>query len=247
MPQLIYSARWNGPLFIEQGKAEQFELDVERAGSPASITSGTLTIYNQSGDKVIAATAGTVSGGTFIFPAIGSTVFDDSTLGPNFIVQVDLIIGTDGTFRFTNDMVLCKAQLWPTIGQTDLIDRHSEAANLLGAAVASLQPYIDGAWADIKTRLYVDGVHFWKWRTATATRQVLFDRAFELLFFDYATLMNSNDRYMALAEHYSGLYERDWERLKSKADLAEDNTLEDEIKAASPVIMLSSGARRRFR
>jgi hypothetical protein len=244
MPQKIYSARWRGPTLIEQGKAESLSVAIERDGAAAPLVSGTLTIYNAAGTKIIDAVAGTVAAGVFTFPTIGATVFDAETLGPNYLIQVDVDMGAEGDFRFMNDMVLCLAQLYPTVGQTDLVQRHSEAAALLGATVTSLQQYIDQAWSDITTRLYLESVEFWTWRTPAATRQVLFDRALELLFFDYSTLLNGADRYLSLANHYSELYERDWERLQSKADTAEDNTLEDEV-AGSSVIRLSSGARSR--
>ena len=245
MPQRIYSARWSGPTLIEQGKAESLSIDIERDGTAAPLASGTLTIYNPAGTKIMDAVAGTVAAGVFTFPNIGATVFDAETLGPNYLIQVDVAMGAEGDFRFMNDMVLCLAQLYPTVGQTDLVQRHSEAAALLGASVTSLQQYIDQAWSDITTRLYLESVNFWTWRTPAATRQVLFDRSLELLFFDYATLMNGADRYMSLATHYGELYERDWERLQSKADAGQDNTVEDEV-AGSSVIRVSSGSRRRW-
>jgi hypothetical protein len=246
MPQDIYSARWAGPLLIEQGKAETFTLAIERNGSGATITSGTLTIYTSGGVKVIDAAAGSVAVGVFTFPTIGATVFDDQNLGPNYLIQVDALIG-GVNYRFTNDAVLCVAQLYPTVAQSDLIQRHSEAAALLGASITSLQQYIDQAWGDITTRLYIDGVEFWKWRTAAATRAALFARSFELLFFDYATLLQANDRYLKLAEHYAVAYDREFERLASKTDQTEANTIGAEINGGAPVIMLSSGARRRRR
>ena len=243
MPQEIYSARWAGPLLIEQGKAETFTLAIERNGTGAALTSGTLTIYTAGGVKVIDAVAGSVAVGVFTFPAIGATVFDDQSLGPNYLIQVDVIIG-GVSYRFTNDACLCIAQLYPTVAQSDLIQRHSEAAALLGAAITSLQQYIDQAWADITTRLYIDGVEFWKWRTASATRAALFARSFELVFFDYATLLQANDRYLKLAEHYAAAYDREFEKLASKEDRGENNIIDGEIKGGAAVIMLSSGRRR---
>jgi hypothetical protein len=192
---------------------------------------------------VVDAVAGTISSGTFTSAAIAGGTTSAESLGPRWLIKVELLIG-GASYSFYNDAVLCLAELYPPIGQTDLIQRHSEAANLLGAAVTSLQQYIDQAWSDVTNRLYLDGVPFWKWRTPSALRPCLFDRALELLFWDYSTLLNTNDRYAAFAQRYSELYERDYERLRSTIDLAEDNQLQDETVSGSAVVMLQTGRRR---
>ena len=243
MSSTLYTARWTGPTLIEQGKSQQISVSVERSGSAATITSGTLTLYRPNGTAVVDGVAGTISGGPFTSAAIAGATTSAESLGPRWLIKVDLLIG-GATYSFYNDAVLCLAELYPPIGQTDLIQRHSEAANLLGASVTSLQQYIDQAWSDVTNRLYLDGVPFWKWRTPSALRPCLFDRALELLFVDYSTLLNTNDRYALFAERYAELYERDYERLKSTIDVNEENQLQSEVATGSAVIMLQSGVRR---
>ena len=243
MSDTLYSARWSGPTFIEKGKAQSIAVAIERSGAAPTLVSGTLTLYRPNGTKLVDAVAGTVAAGTFTSAAIAAVDTQDEDLGPRWLIEVDIVIGGN-TFTFYNDAVLCLARLYPPIGQTDLVQRHSEAANLLGAAVTSLQQYIDQAWGDLTNRLYTDGVPFWKWRTPSAMRPPLFDRALELLFWDYATLLNANDRYANFAARYAELYERDYARLKSTIDQDEINVLKDEIATGSAVIMLQSGSRR---
>lgn len=243
MSSTLYTARWSGPTLIEQGKDQTVSVSVERSGSATTLTSGTLTVYLPSGEKMVDAVAGTVAAGTFTSATISAATTSAQTLGPRYLIQVDLVI-SGSTYSFYNDAVLCLARLYPPIGQTDLVQRHSEAANLLGSAVTSLQQYVDQAWSDVTNRLYLDGVPFWKWRTPSALRPCLFDRSLELLFWDYSTLLNTNDRYAAFAQRYSELYERDYERLKSTIDVNEDNQLQTEMTTGSAVIMLQSGARR---
>jgi len=243
MSGTLYTARWTGPTFIEQGKDQTVSVSVERSGSATTLTSGTLTVFLPSGEKMVDAVAGSISGGTFTSATIPAATTSAQTLGPRYLIQVDLVI-SGATYSFYNDAVLCLARLYPPIGQTDLVQRHSEAANLLGAAVTSLQQYIDQAFSDVTNRLYLDGVPFWKWRTPSALRPCLFDRALELLFFDYSTLLNTNDRYAAYAQRYADLYERDYERLKSTIDVNEDNQLQTELTTGSAVVMLQSGVRR---
>ena len=243
MSSTLYTARWSGPTLIEQGKDQTVSVSVERSGSATTLTSGTLTVYRPNGEKVVDAVAGSVSGGTFNSATIAAATPAAEELGPRFLIQVDLVI-SGSTYSFYNDAVLCLARLYPPIGQTDLVERHSEAANLLGSAVTSLQQYIDQAWSDVTNRLYLDGVPFWKWRTPSALRPVLFDRSLELLFVDYSTLLNTQDRYAAFAQRYAELYERDYQRLRSTIDQDEDNQLSTEIKSGSSVVMLQSGVRR---
>jgi hypothetical protein len=243
MSDTVYSARWAGPTFIERGKDQTVSVAIERSGAAVTLTSGTMTIYRPGGDAMVDAVAGTVAAGVFTSATVAAATTSGESLGKNWLIRVDLVIAGD-TYTFYNDAVLCLARLYPTIGQTDLVARHSEAANLLGASITSLQQYIDQAWADICDRLYLDSVPFWKWRTPSAMRQVLFDRSFELLFYDYATLLGSNDRYLKYAERYAALYERDLERLSSTIDTGEDNTLRDEIATGSPVILLTTSRNR---
>ena len=243
MSETLYSARWSGPTLIEQGKDQTFSVSIERSGSAPTITSGTTTIYKPGGEKLVDAVAGTISSGTYTSATIAASTTSDETLGPRYLIQVDLVI-SGATFTFYNDAVLCAARLYPPIGQTDLVERHSEAANLLGAAVSSLQQYIDQAWRDITVRLYTDGVPFWKWRTPSALRGVLMAHAFEILFWDYSTLLAGDDRYREYAQKYMEMYEKDYTQLRSQIDQDEDNILKDEMATGSSVIMLSSSARR---
>ena len=247
MSETVYSARWLGPTFIERNKDQQIAVAIERSGSAVTVTSGTLTVYKPGGDVLVDAVAGTVAGGTFTSATIAAATTASETLDKGYLVKVDLVISGD-TFTFYNDAVLCLARLYPTVAQTDLVARHSEAANLLGASITSLQQYIDQAWEDITIRLYTEGVPYWKWRTPSALRQVLFDRAFELLFYDYSTLLGGaqTDRYAAFAERYAGLYERDMERLRSMIDDNEDNGLQEDLASGSSVILLQGTRRRRW-
>jgi hypothetical protein len=246
MSDTVYSARWSGPTFIERNKDQQIAVSIERDGSAVTLVSGTLTLYKPGGDKLVDAVAGTVATGTFTSATILAATTADENLGKQWLVKVDVVIGTE-TVTLYNDAVMALARLYPSIGQTDLIQRHSEAAALLGASVTSLQQYIDQAWSDITGRLYTEGVPFWRWRTPSALRQVLFDRSLELLFWDYATLLGGaqTDRYAKFAERYAGLYERDMERLSSMIDESEDNTLEGTTASGSSVILLAGTRQRR--
>jgi hypothetical protein len=246
MSATLYSARWYGPSLIERDKAQTISVSIERNGSNTTLTSGTLTIFKPNGEKLVDGVAGTVASGTFTSATIAAASTVNEELGPRWLIQVDLVI-SGATVTFYNDAVLCLGRLYPPIGQTDLIQRHSEAANLLGAAVSSLQQYIDQAWRDVTVRLYGDGCPFWKWRTPAALRSVLFNRAFELLFFDYSTLLNGSDRYATYADRYAQLYEREYEALISTIDKNEDNTLSSEMVGGSSVILLSGTRRRRWR
>ena len=68
--------------------------------------------------------------------------------------------------------------------------------------------------------------------------------AFEILFWDYSTLLAGDDRYREYAQKYSDMYEQDYTQLRSNIDEGEDNILKDEMATGSAVIMLSSSARR---
>lgn len=243
MSDTLYSARWTGPTFIERGKDQTISVTLELAGAAPTITAGTLTLYKPGGTVLVDAVAGTISSGTFTSATIAAATTAAESLGPRWLVKVDLTIG-GAVFSFYNDAVVCLARFYPPVAQTDLVDRHTDAASLLGTGVTSLQKYISSSWTLITTRLYADSVPFWKWRTPSAVREVLIAKSFELLFWDYSTLLAGNDRYAAFAQHYADAYEVEYLKLKSMIDSAESNDLDEEVAAAAAVIQLSSGARR---
>ena len=146
MSATLYSARWTGPTLIEKDKAQTVSVSVERAGSATTLTSGTLTLYRPNGSKLVDAVAGSVSGGTFTSATISASDTQNEDFGPRWLIEIDLVISGE-TFTFYNDAVLCLARLYPPIGQTDLIQRHSEAANLLGIYAALADGDIEAACA----------------------------------------------------------------------------------------------------
>ena len=246
MSATLYQARIAGPILIEQNKDNVLTLDIEKDGAAASLTSGTLTVYRPSGEKLVDAVAGSVGAGKFTSATILAATTADESLGDRWLVQFDILI-SGATETFYTDAALVLARLRPPIGQTDLVERHSECANLLKSGITTgLQQYIFQAWHDILNRMYSDGVAFWRWRTASATRAVLFARTFEILFRDYSTLLDPDDRYSELSTMYAEDYEREYTQMRSRVDGLEDNTISGDNKPASAVIMLSSGPRRRW-
>ena len=246
MSATVYQARFAGPILIEKNKANSLALAIELDGAAATLTSGTLTVYRPAGGKLVDAVAGTVAAGTFTSATILAATTADESLGDRWICQFDIVIA-GATETFYNDAALVVAPLRPPIGQTDLVERHSECANLLKSGITTgLQQYIEQAWADIMNRMYSDGVQFWKWRTASATRAVLLARTFEILFRDYSTLLDPDDRYSELSTMYGEDYEREYTQMRSRVDMLEDNTISGDNKPASAGIMLSSGPRRRW-
>jgi hypothetical protein len=245
MSDTLYSARFRGPTLIEINKAQTVSLDVEKDGSAASITSGTFYVYDEGGNVIINAQVASVSSGT-ISGTIAASDTSGKTLGPSWLVRFDAVIGGK-TYRFNNDACLCVARLYPPIGQTDLVNRHSDVANLLASGVTSCQQYIDDAWSDITNRMYSEQSYFWRLRTPSAFRNVMFARSLTLIFRDYATLLNAGDRYMQLSEYYEQQYERAYSKLRSRIDQDEDNQLSNRQQSIPAVTYLTPLSYRRNR
>ncbi len=245
MSATVYQARISGPLLIERNKPNQPTIAIEKDGAVATLASGTLTLYRPDGTALVDAVAGTVATGTFTAASILAATTADESLGDRWLAQFDIVIGGI-TETFYQDAALVVGRLYPPIGQTDLVARHSEVANLLKTGISSLQGMIEQAWSDVLNRMYSDGVAFWRWRTSSALRGVMFARCFELIFRDYSTLLDPDDRYSELAEYYAGQYDHEYDSMRSRIDIQEDNTISADSKPASAVIMLSSGPRRRW-
>ena len=241
MSNTLYSARFQGPTLIERGKDQTVSVDIEINGAPVTLTSGAMTVYKPGGATLIDGVAGTVAGGVFTSATIGAALTSAEGLGQGWLVKMDLVIGA-ATYTFYNDSILAAARLYPPISQSDLISRHSEALSL--SSTANLQHYITEAWRDITISLYTDGIPYWKWRTPSALRAVHLSRSLELMFLDYATLMQGNDRYLQLASKYRQDYVAEYTQLRSTIDVGEDNNLDADKTSGAAVIMLQSGRRR---
>ena len=242
MTDTLWSARFTGPTMIEKDKVQTVDVAIEKDGAAAVISSATFTVYEPNGSKLIDAATATVDGGT-VTGSIAAADTTDKALSKNWLIRFDVTIG-GVVFSFYNDAVLCLARLYVPIGQTDLIARHSDVANLRSSSTTSLQEYIAQAWTEITNRLYSDGFPFWKMRTPSAFRQVMFSRCFSLIFRDYSTLLDPGDRYAELADRYDEKYSIEYDQIRSKVDVSEDNKLEAHSRPAAPVIMLSGGPRR---
>ena len=245
MPNSNWSARFSGPAMIERNKAQTVEVSLEKDGAAATITSATFTLYDSTGAKVKDAVSATVAAGT-VSGAIDAADTDGKDLGRNWLVQFDVTIATK-VYTFYNDAVLCPARLYSPIGQTDLIARHSDVANLVSTAKNDLQDYIEHAWSDVTNRMYSEAVPFWKFRTPSALRQTLFARCFEMIFRDYSTLFDASDRYADLSDRYGDEYEKAFEKMRNSLDLNEDNTIDTANAPSTATIYLSSGPRRSWR
>jgi len=241
MTATLYSARFSGPTLIERDKAQTITVDIERSGSDPTISSATFTLYDPGGTKVIDGTAASISGGE-ISGTVGASDLDGKSYGLGWLVQFDATIGGK-VYRFLNDAAVCLARLYPPIGHTDLVNRHSDVANLLATGVTSLQQYIDDAWADITNRLYSDSVPFFRLRTPSAFRAAMFSRSFTLIFRDYSTLLDPGDRYAELADRYDAQFEEDIGKIRSKMDTGEDNTLTANNLSTASVIQLTTSRR----
>jgi len=241
MTDTLYSARFSGPTLIERDKAQTVSVTIERDGSDATITAATFTLYDVGGNILIDGTAATISGGT-LSGSVGASDLDGKAYGSGWLVQFDATIGGK-VYRFLNDAAICLARLYPPIGHSDLVKRHSDVANLLAAGVSSLQQYIDDAWADLTGRLYSDSCPFWRLRTPSAMRAAMFSRSFQLIFRDYSTLLDPGDRYAELADRYAEQYDEDVEKIRAKMDTGEDNTLTSNNLSTAAVIQLTTSRR----
>ena len=242
MSETLWSARWAGPTMIERGKDQTVSVKIEKDGSAAAIASATFTLYQADGTVVVDATTATIASGK-ITGTLAAADTPGKALGKSWLIKFDATIA-GSVFSFYNDGVCCLARLYPPIGQSDLIQRHSDAAALVSATKGNLQDYITSAWAELTGRLYADAVPYWQIRTPSALREYMFARCFALIFRDYSTLLDPGDRYAELADRYDAQASAAYDQIRTRIDVGEDNILEGQAKPASPVIMLSSGPRR---
>lgn len=245
--ETVFSARFRAPTLIERNRAQTVAVTIERDGKEVAADSCTFTLFKTNGEAFTGLddAAGTTSGGTCTSPTITAATTVDETLGKDYLLKFDVVIGGE-TFVFYNDAALVLARLYPTISQTDILTRHHDVNDLRDVRQPNIQDYIDDGWFELITRMYEDAVPFWRWRTPTATAKPLRHLILSIIFNDYTTLLEDDDKYEQLRDFHETKYENAYNKMRARVDLNEDNTLTGDHRPAAGIVMLT-GLRRNDR
>lgn len=154
----LYTARFDGPETLEYGVASQtIRCRVYRDGALVAPTSGTLTVWNGSGQKVIDAAAITVASSIATY-AVTSAMLAAQTYSDGWRFEWTLTLTGDSTpATFRNDGSLVYRRLYPVVTDADILRMHSDMTRRLPSTKTSYQDYLDEAWIVVETELLKRG------------------------------------------------------------------------------------------
>ncbi len=240
-----YSARWTGPVLIQQGETTTVSVDIEHNGSAPTVTAVVFSLFDSSGNTLLDAVTASESGGTLSY-AIAGSVTTSSGLGAGYLVRFTATIGGDD-HPFFNDAALCAARLYPPIGTTDLTNRYSRLSSLQTTGASDLQKFITDAWTELTTRMYSEGLPFWRMRTMGTLRPWLTAQALVYALDDLAMTLGNGGPYREEARRLEQTLPRVYGQIRSLIDSDEDNHVSQDRQSTSPVLVLSSGRITRYR
>lgn len=234
-----YSARWTGPALIPRGQDTTISVDVEHGGSAPTVSAVTFSLWDSSGTEIIDAASASESSGTLSFTVTAATT-TGKTLGQGFLLKFSATIGGD-QHDFYNDAALTLARLYPPIGTTDLTNRYSRLSALQTTGASDLQKFITDAWTELSSRLYSEGLPFWRMRSPSSMRPYLTAQALVYALDDLALTLGDGGPFREEARRIEQTLPRLYGQIRSRMDDGEDNSIGAQQQPASPVLVLSSG------
>lgn len=224
-----YSARFELPHLIERGRAGTLTCAVYRDGAlvPPVEAGSSVSIYDASGTAVVDGAA-VVKAGNAATYSFAADAFTAHEYAEGWRVDWSIMHDGHGPHLFSNEAVLVRRRLYPTITDAD-IARRVRALDTTTATVittaTTYQPYIDEADVEIQLRLLEAGRRPWLVATPTALRQCWLMLSIALIFEDLA---GRQDHYADRAAAYRQMYEDAWARASVALDYDQDGTIQPE-------------------
>ena len=238
MPFLDYAPRFPLPEFLVRNQDNAIEAAIYRDGAISAPTSGTVTIYDDTGTKVVDGAAITVASSKATHTVAAATLPTTKALSDLWQIRWSLVMADGQTYTFTREAHLVRLRLYPVISDDDLEAMHGDLARWKSRTGGNLQGYIDEAWTQLQTKLLQMGRRPWLVLSSSALRSSHLYLALALVFRDFATSAG-NGRFGELSEDYQRMYEQAFGTLSIRYDSDETGLPgSDEIESAAGVVFI---------
>jgi len=240
-----YAARFATPDLIERDKAQTLTLEIFRDGVAVVVTSGTLDLFKADSTLALDVVAVTITDGNPTYSLLAATV--PTTEAYSSLWREEWLLVIDGeTIRFVRDAHLVRRLVYPVIGQTDILRRHSDLVRQLPQDRTSWQHAIDEAWDTILGRLFA--VSKWPYVIVTpwALREVHLYESLAKIIAELTTFTNGRGRYAELRTEYADKADTAWARVQFDQDVDQDGATDDRTGGRS-TITTSAGNPRTWR
>lgn len=230
-----YTVRQDLPYLLEVGRAVTLTCPVYASGALVAPTSGTVSVYNDTGTAVVDAASVTVSGSIAEYTVLGSTTTD---LDPSAGWRVEWLLTLTGgdVIAPRSTAYLVRRRLYPTISDADVAKRVPALATSRGAArpttLTTYQGLIEEADTEVQRRLIAAGRRPWQVVDAWALRECWLTLTIALIYDSLVAVAGPDDPYSERAAHFRALFEAAWTAATVQLDWDEDGTVDNSSRTA---------------
>ena len=206
MPRVEYQAQFDLPELIERGRTTPLACRTWHAGSLATPSGGTVSVFDAAGVAVVDSASVTVANGVATYSVLG-TLTDDLALDDGWRVSWTLTMPDGLVHEFSNEASLVRCAPAPSITEAVLYARCPSLDPTTANAISRRTEYsqqIREAWVELSTALAAEG-----WRpelvlSPSALRKPHALLTLALIFDDLAT--RNNPAYLETARSYREQY-----------------------------------------
>ena len=231
---------------LERGKAVTVKLPVYRDGALHPPSSGTYTLLDEGGNKVIDAQAVTITDSIAEYDIAAIALPTTKHLSDGWLEKWSLVGGDGYTYDFQRTAALARTSLYPVISDDDFTILYSDLASIRPASLTSYQNVIDESWYQLIQRIRMQGNIEYLILDSQALRQAHINLALYLIFRDMDIGMGEG-RWFELAKEHQALYEAEYNRINFRYDEDQDGQLDDSRRRAIRPIMYTSAPPARYR
>lgn len=235
------SAKFFGPSLYEKGFDTDISVTFEQDGAQLAFTvaANSYSLFKPGVTDAFLTKTISVSGGVGTITILAADLADEVVSDRWREVWEVTITSTSRVIRARTNSSLVKFLYFPAFAQSDLeaISSDIRDPDLRPDDVTSYQPQIDQARHMIDARLINAGRRPWLIVDPWKLRLPHMYLTCALIFEDWITRIEANDRWEQAAERNRELYELEWSRLTFEYDLDEDGDADVSESAASTVFM----------
>lgn len=238
----MLAVRTRLPQFIERAKTQTLAADLYENGAAVVPASGTVTIYDQAGTKIVDAAVVTLTSTGVSYSLSSALVPDTLSFSDRWRVVWVLVVAGE-THTIPQQAHLCRSRLYPVISDLDIYERHPDLAYQLPPNVTTWQAWIDGAFITIEQRLLADSKRPYMILSPHAVAEPHLLLTLSRICRSLATQAPAGQgRFATDAVDYLKQYDDAWGGLRFDYDFDQDGLLADDEEnvGAEPVVYLNN-------
>ena len=220
-PPVQYAPRFDHADLIQRGLTMDISCPVYRGGQLVSPSSGTVSLYDDSGVAIVSSAVVTIAGGVATYTVTSATT-SGLELARDWRVEWVLTMPDGVAHTYRNEAGLVRCVPFPVLSEPALY-RRCPALDPAGPApitrASNYQDAIDDAWVSIRNRLDEAGQRLEQVVSPARLREPHLLLTLHVIFADLAS---RNPAHQAAADSYQRQYEAAWARSSIKLDTDDD-------------------------